>query len=247
MEGDVVVQSPTWKEVELKKRILTTQKWTGTDPQLDRTIDKFIAAKYLARDDGSKLSITVRLLGWLLDHARGFHQGIFHRPGPGSWQRKKGDWLTFNEIIFKYLFDQIGKPWRDMRGEISRTISAQKSGGRSKKSDRVYTTDHMGEHPEYWLVVFIVGFAEKINEWEIINCAIKYKLQEYVKGTSDITTAVEKLCEYGILVRNEKFVQLTPSFEARMKDVIRAVDINIPKLKADCEAWRSSRQISVKK
>jgi hypothetical protein len=240
VDGATLTQTPTWARADLRK---LTRKWVGTGVQLDDTIDKFISAGLLV-ENKQKLSITVDLVDWHLNHARGFHQEIFRRPAPETWTRLKGSWLSFNEIIFRHLYEEIGDVWRDVRDAINAAISAKKSEGRQRRSDRGYTTDHIGKHPAYWVVINMVGFAETISPWDIMKWAPEFGLRDYVKSIGEVAEAVDELVELGIVVKIKDDVQLAPEINTRMMDVLKKVEVTFPKLKSDCEAWNAAIKLT---
>jgi hypothetical protein len=236
-----LVPSTSWTLVDLKQRVATARKWTGSEDQLETTIDNFVMAEFLSLDETTdRYSITPKLLDWLSDHASSLHQAVLNEPPPNSWRKEiKGGWLDFNEIMFKYIYSRMGDSWRDLRNAINKEIGTHTTKAKAKKLDRDYTNDYIGERPGYWIVIYIVGLLGPISQWSIPGVAGTFKISNYANDPTDVVNAAEELREYGIITKDEAgHVQIAPQFASRMKDVISAVELNIPKLRAECLAWK---------
>ena len=215
---------------------MTARQFVGTDAQLEDTIEKFVRRGYLSQH-GNQLSITMQMLDWLITHARDFFHAISKQNAPATWSTHKGEWLSFNQIVFRYFYDEIGPRWRDMRNDINQAITAQKARSRAKKSERSYATDYVGEPPEYWVVISVAAFIENVSEFSFGYRAEQLGLQQYVAVAADITTAIDDLCDYGILTKSGGIVQLDTRFSARMDALRKAVNENVPKLRAECHGF----------
>jgi hypothetical protein len=238
-----LIPSTSWSMPDLKQRILNAQHWAWPEPQLVGTIEKFVAGGFLSFDETSqKYSIAPALVEWLLNHAKHIYQMMVGAAAPQSWHAgERGDWLDFNELAFGYLYDKMGRNWRDLRYAMNKEIGLHVPKAKPKKSDRDYLNDYIGERPGYWVVIFTVGFLEPISQWSISERANELKISLYAVNNKDVANAVEQLCEYRVLTRDDgsDIVRISPLFSQWMKDVIAAVTEYMPKFRIDCETWSS--------
>lgn len=246
-ENGLLIPSTSWTLVDLKQRITTARKWTGSEAQLLTAIENLVVTGFLSVDpDTKKYSVTPKLLDWLLGHASHIHQAVFNDPPPESWTKgEKGSWLELNEIAFRYLYDQIGDHWRDFRNAVNKEIASRSPKSKAKKLDRDYTTDYIGERPEYWVVMFTVGFLEPISQWSVPDRAKSLKISIYADNLQDVANAVEQLRDFGVVtIDDAEDVRIAPKFLPRMKDVISAVNQYMPRLRADCHVWKAKQEIA---
>jgi hypothetical protein len=240
IENGVLTQSTNWSLVDLKQRITSARKWPGSDAQLKTHIEKLADTGFLTFDSTSKrYSVRPRLLEWLLNHASSLHQAIFNDPLPQLWKTdEKGSWLDLNEILFKYFYEITGDNWRDFRTAANKEIATHIPKSAIKKKND-YTNDYIGERPQYWVVIFTVGFLQPINQWSIADRANSLQISAYVSNPKDVANAVEQLRDYGIVtIDDTQNVRIAPKFSSRMEHVISGVEANMPKLRADCLTWK---------
>jgi hypothetical protein len=224
--------APTWKQAGLTRRILEEQQWLGSGEQLARTVKMFVSRGQLSRSkDGKELSITTSLMTTLLRHAQDYYLHIFGNPAPANWSLEKGDWLAFNEIVFKFIFDDVGPAWRQVRSEVNRVLSKKEPGDQ-------YITDHMANHPAYWLVILIVGFRGGLADWKVYQEAVALKFNDYVKSSGDVSRAIDVLCKFGVLLKENNHLMLASNFELLMINVFRSIEASLPQFQSKCQEWR---------
>jgi hypothetical protein len=183
----------------------------------------------------------MKLVDWLFNHAGQIHVALFKEPFPVSWTREKGGWLDLNEIFFRYIYQVIGDSWRDFRNAANVEIETIRK-LKKRQADREYTEDYIGKKPEYWIVIFTVGFLQPINRYDVPARANDLGINSYAKLPPDIAQAVETLHEYRILSIEDDIARIEPKFSRLMEQLISAVEINIPKLRGEAEAWKKRFQ-----
>jgi hypothetical protein len=236
-----VAESTSWTAKEIM-RFTIARKWPGTDAQARTTIRNFGVMEYLLFDPKvERYSIQPKLIDWLFDHATGFYQALFDGPPPSSWTKdKKGSWLKLNDIVFRYIFESIGDSWRDFRHAANTTIGASVTETNERpKTNR--QTDYIGERPEFWIVIMTVGLLGPIKQLVVPARADSLRYSLYANKAVDIANGVDRLQKYGVIaIDNGGIVTIAPKLLPRMERFIAAIEANIPKFRAECDAWKAN-------
>ena len=240
IDDDLLKVTKSRTRVWLRNRMKTAPKWPGSEPQLTAALAQFCANGFLSLDS-NKYSIRLKLLEWLTAHASSVFEALFKEKPPETWKNgARGSWLDLNQMFFKHIYEVIGESWRAFRIATNDEIGAYER--KRKGHDKDYSKDYIGEKPEYWIVIFTVGFQQPINRHDIPARGNKLEINTYAKKPTDIAIAVEELSKYNIVCIDETgTVRIAPKFSPLMDAVIAAVELNLPKLFAECASWKAGQ------
>jgi hypothetical protein len=218
-------------QADLVARLMSRQRWVGTDAQLKATIDKLNTSGFL-KISGEVISILPPMHEMIISHAKSIYTFLTGNDLKSLSELPLRRWLDLNNDLFSvFFFDDFGRAWRDLRHDVNEKLKPRGLGSRS------YNRDSLNENPTLWAVLNVLIMEGPATHFRLGSRIEELGLQKLAPTGADIEKAANNLVTAGVLESDNKLFTISPEFEQAAVRLRYSIERGLPRMCHACEEW----------